>query len=993
MVHTTEHSDGGSLDLEFWRQRLIEFRIDPSQLSYANKGKIVASGGYGCVRRAILLPQISKTDDNPEAHGRTAITSETAVAVKSLQAHGDIDLERFEKRFIREAYIWSQLKHTNILEFLGFHFLHSEGEVEALLVCPWFDNGQSIGYIKRHRPSPMQRLRLILDAAEGLYYLHSRDPPICHGDVKGSNLLIKDNGRGALCDFGSAHELDEMFQDIASKTTQRCTVRWASPERLDSNDPPTPSSDVWSWGWLTWEIMTEKVPFPLLTNVSAVIFHIITSKVPSCEKETGFMEFPHLSRFIQRCWQSTPNSRPTIFDAISKLKHLLEPNQSGADFIQAGGAPSVEASLSDHTQRQPQSLLDQNNKTTPERASPQSQTSIEVSNMSNPPVWTPEVDNKLPGYLPHPLYGDYFPLLFPPDISPFLSTGHPLETLSPTVDPEVPRPVNVDHQSKARVSSPRPVSGGTNGEPSETPDLSSHSGSGPSRLVMSKSPEILAEIPGSGSLAPRKRPFQSLETDPEVGPTLPLRKKRNIASMKMESLPGELPNEQLQKAASGESRRASPAKIIRRGRSLAKNLPSLPRSNSDTSGPLEISPLFQTPVFAQAASSQLQQQSITRGPSKRLDSLRHSLGKRTTEDEVADPRAKSLITQHRSSTAVADTSQRLTNPPQHEWVHPSASQQADFVAPFWHYESQPFISYPGSRSTDLQYSGFQQHSLEDYNHDVDMSFTTYRPTISVADVELFGNSLEDPKSTTVKGTLKATEQLVAVKSLLSVAARKPEESTLYPSELGEWISRCSSLEHPRTAEILGYTLTDDNLTIISVWYPNRNVADFLTVAPHVQRKPILIQIAEGLTYLHNHVPPIIHSNLKPGNILIDNEGNVKLADIGILRLVEANATQPEVQGKPEDIRWTAPEVLEGRPRSKSSDVYAFGCVALTILKDLQPYSSLQSDVAVAKAVARGEMPVTERQNSELHAVWRTCLAREEFRRPEMQEVQLSVGSW
>lgn len=69
-----------------------------------------------------------------------------------------------------------------------------------------------------------------------------------------SNLLIKDDGHGALCDFGSAHELDEMFQEIVTVTAQRCTVRWASPERLDSNDPPTPSSDVWSWGWLTWEV-------------------------------------------------------------------------------------------------------------------------------------------------------------------------------------------------------------------------------------------------------------------------------------------------------------------------------------------------------------------------------------------------------------------------------------------------------------------------------------------------------------------------------------------------------------------------------------------------------------------------------------------------------------------------------------------------------------------------------------------------------------------
>lgn len=66
--------------------------------------------------------------------------------------------------------------------------------------------------------------------------------------------MIKNDGRGALCDFGSAHELDDMFQEIATKGTQCCTVRWASPERLDSNDPPEPSSDVWSWGWLTWEV-------------------------------------------------------------------------------------------------------------------------------------------------------------------------------------------------------------------------------------------------------------------------------------------------------------------------------------------------------------------------------------------------------------------------------------------------------------------------------------------------------------------------------------------------------------------------------------------------------------------------------------------------------------------------------------------------------------------------------------------------------------------
>lgn len=115
---------------------------------------------------------------------------------------------------------------------------------------------------------------------------------------------------------------------------------------------------------------------------------------------------------------------------------------------------------------------------------------------------------------------------------------------------------------------------------------------------------------------------------------------------------------------------------------------------------------------------------------------------------------------------------------------------------------------------------------------------------------------------------------------------------------------------------------------ISAWEANGNIADFLKVAPNVQRRPLLYQIAEGVSYLHNHSYPIIHSNLKPNNILIDSEGNVKLGDAGIWQFVKPTAEQSQVQGKPEDIRWTAPEVLEGQLPCKPSDVYAFGCVAL-----------------------------------------------------------------
>lgn len=85
-----------------------------------------------------------------------------------------------------------------------------------------------------------------------------------------------------------------------------------------------------------------------------------------------------------------------------------------------------------------------------------------------------------------------------------------------------------------------------------------------------------------------------------------------------------------------------------------------------------------------------------------------------------------------------------------------------------------------------------------------------------------------------------------MKPLASIAARNPEESTLNPFEFGEWLKNYSSLKHPRIAEFLGCALMGDKLAVISVWYPNGNIADFLTVAPHVQRKPMVSSLINDM---------------------------------------------------------------------------------------------------------------------------------------------------
>lgn len=97
---------------------------------------------------------------------------------------------------------------------------------------------------------------------------------------------------------------------------------------------------------------------------------------------------------------------------------------------------------------------------------------------------------------------------------------------------------------------------------------------------------------------------------------------------------------------------------------------------------------------------------------------------------------------------------------------------------------------------------------------------------------------------------------VAVKLLPSVTSRNQEESSSNSSKLHEWCEHYLSLEHMRTAELLGCTFTDDNMALISVWYPNGNIANFLKVAPDVQRTPLVSSLHDDFVISdRSHSPP------------------------------------------------------------------------------------------------------------------------------------------
>ncbi|CAF2137161.1 unnamed protein product [Brassica napus] len=113
------------------------------------------------------------------------------------------------------------------------------------------------------------------------------------------------------------------------------------------------------------------------------------------------------------------------------------------------------------------------------------------------------------------------------------------------------------------------------------------------------------------------------------------------------------------------------------------------------------------------------------------------------------------------------------------------------------------------------------------------------------------------------------------------------------------------------------------------------------------------QILEGLVYLHEHDPPVIHRDLKCDNIFVNGHlGQVKIGDLGLARMLRDCRSAHSVLGTPE---FMAPELFEGN-YNELIDVYSFGMCFLEMITSEFPYSECNSPVHIYKKVSSGRLP-------------------------------------
>lgn len=163
-----------------------------------------------------------------------------------------------------------------------------------------------------------RRMQIAKDAALGINWLHCSNPSLVHRDLKSSNLLIDENGKVKVCDFGLA-EIKPKQAMLHDGDHAKGTPLWMAPEVMQFKEF-NEKADVYSFGIVLWELLTRKEPFAHHNNYSKFRKAVCNRhERPDIPPDTE----PSLKDLIEKCWAPNPNTRPDFKHIIEDLDVIL----------------------------------------------------------------------------------------------------------------------------------------------------------------------------------------------------------------------------------------------------------------------------------------------------------------------------------------------------------------------------------------------------------------------------------------------------------------------------------------------------------------------------------------------------------------------------------------------------------------------------------------------------------------------------------------------
>ncbi|KAJ9541301.1 hypothetical protein OSB04_027807 [Centaurea solstitialis] len=267
---------------------------------------ILGKGGYGEVFKAIL-------DDN------------TIVAVKKLQ----VQHARVKEEFQNEVMLISNVHHKNLLRLLGWS---SDGS-DLLLVLEYMPNGSLDRFLwgaKRGTLDWNQRFEIIFGIARGLAHLHNEfHVKIIHRDIKSSNILLSDDFKPKIADFGLARFQPEDQTHISTKFAG--TLGYTAPEYA-LRGLLSDKVDTYSYGVVILEIVSGRRSTEVKSDSSSA--YLLEHAWRLYEEKTHMKfidetmdlneyELEHAIKIIEiglLCTQSPVSNRPTMSEVVLMLQ-------------------------------------------------------------------------------------------------------------------------------------------------------------------------------------------------------------------------------------------------------------------------------------------------------------------------------------------------------------------------------------------------------------------------------------------------------------------------------------------------------------------------------------------------------------------------------------------------------------------------------------------------------------------------------------------------
>ncbi|KAL4068811.1 kinase-like domain-containing protein [Scleroderma yunnanense] len=198
----------------------------------------------------------------------------------------------------------------------------------------------------------------------------------------------------------------------------------------------------------------------------------------------------------------------------------------------------------------------------------------------------------------------------------------------------------------------------------------------------------------------------------------------------------------------------------------------------------------------------------------------------------------------------------------------------------------------------------------------------------------------------------------------------------------------SQLRHRNVLALLGVTTKfDKTLSIVSPWMARGNARDYVQ-DERIDPCPLIIGIAHGLQYLHNHTPDVVlHGDLKgvvlfdripfQFNVLISDKGRALLTNFAFSWHVDISPGVPSSRNIGGTVNWMAPELFDGDGPTAEGDVWAFGMTALELFTRKNPFHDRFGATTIMGRIVNGppDRPSDNDTSSRMTDTWWNILTQ------------------